>query len=429
MNRLSLLACVLIASVCWLGQVQAQALRVDPIESIVAVVDEDVILRSELDRAVSSIQARYAGSSQQLPPRDVLEKQVLESLVLLRLQLQRAEASGIRVSDAEIEQTIRRLAEQNNISLEQMRQQLAQDGTTFEEFRRNLREELIARRLQQSVVQSRVSVSDTEVDILLASDSLQQGRVRLANILVAVPDGAQQEQIETARTKIEGIRSLIERGEMDFATAAIRYSDAPNALDGGDLGWRTYDEIPPVFASLVQGMDPGEVSQAVRGPSGFHMVQLIEADDSGAQTVTEYNARGIMIRPTEMLPPSEARARAEELRARIAAGADFAAIAREHSDDTLTRPRGGDLGWFQPYTYGQAIGDQLARMSDGELSPVFSSDAGFHIVERLGTRTQDVTEEARRARARDAIGRRKSEGEFERFLRQLRDEAFVEVRL
>jgi peptidyl-prolyl cis-trans isomerase SurA len=429
MNRLLLLACLVLVSASWPGLPHAQALRADPVDSIVAVVEEDVILRSELDRAVATIRARYADNPQQLPPADVLDRQVLETLVLLRLQLQRAEGAGVRVGDAEVEQTIRRLAQQNNITLEQMRAQLARDGMSFDEFRSNLRDELIARRLQQSVVQSRVNVTDTEIDILLASDSLQQGRVRLANLLVAVPDNASQEQIETARTKIEGVRQLVTSGQMDFATAALRYSDAPNALDGGDLGWRDYNEIPPMFASMVQGLKPGEVSPPVRGPSGFHMLVLVESSDDISESVTEYHARGIMLRPSEMLPPAEARERAEELRARIAAGADFSALAREHSDDGLTRRQGGDMGWFQRYAFGQAVGDQVGDLADGELSPVFQSEAGFHIIERLGSRTQDVTEEARRNRARDAIARRKSENEFDRFLRQLRDEAFVEVRL
>jgi peptidyl-prolyl cis-trans isomerase SurA len=429
MNRLLLLACVLIAALATASTVLAQALPLRPVDGIVAVVEEDVILRSELDRAVATILTQYADRPQQLPPRDVLEKQVLERLVLLRLQLQRAEAAGVRVSDAEVEQTIRRIAQQNNLSLDQLRQQLARDGMAFEEFRETLREELTAQRLRQNVVQSRVTVTDTEVDILLASNSLQRGRAHIAHLLVAVPDNGTQEQIEAARTKIEGVRNLIISGQMDFSTAAIRYSDAPNALDGGDLGWRNFDEIPPMFASLLQGMKPGEVSPAVRGPNGFHMLQLVEASDGSNETVTEYLARHILVRPTEMLDAQAARAKAESLRTRIAAGEDFAQLARDNSDDSLTRAQGGDLGWSQPYAYGEQIGDQLVRLADGELAPVFSTEAGFHVLQRQQSRVQDVTAESQRARAREAIGRRKAEDEYERFLRQLRDESYVELRL
>jgi peptidyl-prolyl cis-trans isomerase SurA len=429
MNRLLLLAFFLLASLGAIATAHAQALPVQRVDSIVAIVEEDVILRSELDRSVATVMRQYADNPQQLPPRDVLEKQVLERLVLLRLQLQRAEASGVRVSDAELEQTVRRIAQQNNLSMDQLRQELTREGLAFDEFRETLREELIAQRLRQNVIQSRVNVTETEIDILVASNSLQKGRVRLAHLLVSVPDNASQDQIETARKKIEGVRNLVASGEMEFSTAAIRYSDAPNALDGGDLGWRNFDEIPPMFANLLQGMAPGEVSPAVRGPNGFHMLQMKETSDSASETVTEYSARHILVRPTEMLSMDAARAKAEALRAQIAAGADFAEVARENSDDSMTRSLGGDLGWFQPYAFGTAFGDALSGLADGALAPVLTTEGGFHVLQRLGSREQDVTVESQRARAREAIGRRKSEDEFERFLRQLRDESFVEVRL
>jgi peptidyl-prolyl cis-trans isomerase SurA len=428
MNRLLLLACLLTSSL-WLGQARAQALPVAPVDSIVAIVEEDVILRSELDRAVATIVNQYADRPQQLPPRDVLEKQVLERLVLLRLQLDRARSGGIRIGDAEVEGTIRRIAQQNSLSLEQLRQQLVRDGHVYEEFRSNLRDELTAQRLRQNVIQSRVNVSETEIDILLASNSLEQRRVHLGHLLVAVPDNAAQEQIDTARTKIEGVRDLIEKGSMDFATAAIRYSDAANALDGGDLGWRSVDEIPPMFTAMLGEMRAGQTSKPVRGPNGFHMLHLFEEDDSNSESVTEFNARGILVRTTEMLDREQARAKAEALRARIAAGEDFAAIARAESDDTMSRSQGGDMGWFQQNAWGTAVANQIGRLGDGELSPVFETEAGFHLIQRIGVREQDVTEEARRARAREAIARRKSEDEYERFLRQLRDESFVELRL
>lgn len=429
MNRLLLLACLFASTLLGVEIARAQALPLAPVDSIVAIVEEDVILRSELDRAVQTIVSQYAERPQQLPPRGVLEKQVLERLVLLRLQLDRAKAAGIRVSDAEVEQTVRRIAQQNNLSMEQLSQQLAADGMGLDDFRRTLRDELTAQRLRQSVIQSRVNVSDTEIDIALASDSVQQGRVRLAHLVVAVPDNATQQQIDTAKTKIEGVHGLISRGEMDFSTAAIRYSDAPNALDGGDLGWRRVDEIPPMFASTLLNMKPGEVSAPMRGPNGFHMLQLVERDDDASETITEFQARGILIRTTEMLDREQARAKMEALRARIVAGEDFAAIAREHSDDSMTRAQGGDMGWFELSAWGSAIAEQLGMLKDGELSPVFQTEAGTHLIQRIGTREQDITADAQRARAREAIARRKSEDEYERFLRQLRDEAFIEIRL
>jgi peptidyl-prolyl cis-trans isomerase SurA len=429
MIRLLTLSVLLLASLLAPFAGRGQALPDNALDRIVAIVEEDVILRSELDLALRSVLARYADRRTQLPPQDILERQVLESLVLLRLQLQRAESAGIRVGEGEVEQAIGRIAEQNRITVEQMRQQLALDGMEFSDFRRTLRDEMIAQRLRQNVIQSRVNVSDTEIDILLASNSLKRGQVQVGLLLVAVPEGATQEQIDTARKKIEGVRELIQSGEMEFSAAAIRYSDAPNALEGGDIGWRSFDEVPPLYANLLQGMQVGEVSQPIRGPTGYTLVKLIDAREEAQENVTEYKARDILIRKTELVDSAEAKRRIDELRARIDAGEDFAALAREHSQDDMTRANGGDMGWFQAYAWGNAVGDVVMRLKDGELSQPFESDIGWHLIQRLETRQQDVTEEVLRNRARETIARRKSEEEFDRFLRQLREESYIETRL
>lgn len=429
MTRLLILSLLLLAGVLSPVAGRAQALPDNSLDRIVAVVEEDVILRSELDMSIRSIVAQYADRRTQLPPADILERQVLERLVLLRLQLQRAESAGIRVGDAEVDQTIRRIAEQNRMSVEQLRMQLVRDGMDFPDYRRILREEMIAQRLRQSVIQSRVNVSDTEIDILLASNSLKRGQVRSAVLLVAVPEGASNDQIETARRKIEGIRDLVARGEMDFHAATIRYSDAPNALEGGDTGWRTFDEMPPMYANLLQGMKVGELSQPVRTPNGYTLVQLTDMRDEEQETVTEYKARDLLIRKTELVDSAEALRRIQDLRAQILAGADFAEIAREHSQDDMTRNNGGDMGWFQPYAWGSAVGDTLLRLEDGEISEPFESDIGWHVIQRLETRQQDVTDEVVRNRARETIAKRKAEEEYERFLRNLREESYVETRL
>ena len=430
MKRIPLLsaaAALLLASLLPAAPARAQALAADPIDGIVAVVEEDVILKSELDRAVNNILNQYRGRTD-LPPREVLEKQVLERLVLMELQLQHAERTGIRVSDAELEQAVAQLAQQNRISVEQLRQQLAQDGIPYAEFRQSLRDEMMAQRLRQRVVQSRVAVSDTEIDILLASNSLKQGQVLVGHIMVALPDGADSEQIALAQQKIEGVKKLIDEG-MDFNAAAIRYSDAPNALDGGMLPWRGYDEVPALFANQLQGMQPGDVSPALRGPSGFHLLKLVDRREAGQQTVTEYKARGILIRTNELVSLEQAREKIDQVRARIVAGEEFAEVAKEVSEDTLTRSAGGDFGWFQTMAYGTAVGEQIQKLEDGEVSEPFRSDAGWHLIVREGMREQDVTDELLRNQARETIARRKSEEEWERFLRQTRSEAYVDVRL
>ncbi len=428
MNRLLIALALSSAALASTG-VRAQALGLASIDSIVAIVEEDVILRSELDRAIANVLTQYANSPQQLPPKDVLEKQVLERLVLLRLQLGRAVDAGIRISDGEVEQTMRNIAQQNQMTPEQLRAQLQRDGLAFDEFRQTLRDELTAQRLQQNVTQSRVNVSETEIDILLASSSLKQGQVRTSHILVAVPDGATQEQLELARKKIDGVRDLISKGELDFKAAAIRYSDAPNALDGGDLGWRGFDEVPSLFANLLEGMETGQVSQSIRGPSGFHLMQVTDKRDQGQETVTEYNTRGIMVRSTELVTKEQALQRATRIRERLAAGEDFNALAKEVSDDTLTRNQGGEMGWYPAMAWGSAVGNQILAMGDGDISQPFESEVGIHIIQRVATRTQDVTADSLRNKARETISRRKSEEEVERFIRQLRDESFVETRL
>ena len=406
----------------------AQALHTTPIDSIVAVVEEDVILRSELDQAVHNIRLRLADRTDQLPPPNVLEKQVLERLVMMRLQLQRAEDMGLRVGDIELDQTVSRIAQQQGVTPDQMRAQLARDGINYQDFRQQLRDELIVSRLQQNFVQSRVTVSESEIDNALAARG-DQNQIHLGYLLVSMPDGASPEQIETARTKIEGIRSLITRGEMDFAAAAMRYSDHQTALEGGDMGWREADEIPPLFTNVLSSMQKGDISQPLRGPSGFSLIHLIDTREQGVETLTEYRARSIMVRATDLVTREQARSKIDALLARIQGGEEFAAVAREASDDQITRSQGGDMGWFPLNAWGPAVANVLTGLADGQVSEPFQSDVGWHLIQRIESREQDITQDAQRNRMRETIVRRKADEEFDRFLRQLRDESYVDERL
>jgi len=278
---------LLLSALSFTSTVQAQSAGVSAVDGIAAVVDEDVILHSDLDRAVSNIVAQNARQSAQLPPRNVLEKQVLERLVLQQVQMARAESMGIRVSDAEIEQAVQSVATQNQMTVDQMRLRLQQEGIAFAEYRGNIRDEILLQRFRQGYLQSRIQISETEVDQLLATREIGGSEYRLANILVGLPEGATPEQAATAQQKIQGISQVIAKGELDFRAAAIRYSDAQNALDGGEIGWRTLDAIPPVFASLVREMKPGQVSAAIRGPSGYQLINLVEVRSQQAQQITE----------------------------------------------------------------------------------------------------------------------------------------------
>lgn len=430
----TLFACLLAAAaLTGTPALPALAQELQPIDRIAAVVDEDVILRSELDRAVANISAQYAGRENQLPPRDVLEKQVLERLVLVKLQVARAQGTGVRVTDQEIDQAIAGIATQNKVSVEQLREQLARDGGSYNEFRVSIRDELLTQRLRQRFAQGRISVSEGEIDAALAAQQNSGAQFHLAHILIAMPEGATPEQIATAQKKIDGVKGLLEKGELDFAAAAVRYSDSPNALEGGDLGWRSLDEIPNAFAEVIRGMSAGQVSTPIRGPSGFQLLKLVETRDAAAageaRMVTEVQARHILIRVNETTTDAQAKAKADTLAARIAGGADFAQIAREESQDPTTQGKGGDLGWFAQDAYGPDFGGQVAALTDKQVSAPFRTDAGWHIVQRLGSRQTNATDKNRRAQIGETIGRRKLEDDWGRFLRELRGEAYVDLRV
>ncbi|GIX33073.1 MAG: chaperone SurA [Lysobacterales bacterium] len=411
-----------------LGLPLASRASAEELDAIVAVVDEQVILRSELDRALANVRERYKGEPERLPPPAVLERQVLESLIMLKLQVARAQAAGIRIGEGELDQAIAMVANQYRMGIGDLRRALEADGFSWEEYRETLREELMVQRLRQRVIQSRVSVSETEVDILLASDALKRGEVRIAHILIAIPPGSDAETIALARQKAEGVHRLLGEG-MDFSAAAIRYSDAQNALEGGVIGWRRFDELPELLANAVAGLEPGQYSPPIRGPAGFHIVKLLEQREPSRQVVREFKVRHILIRENELRSAAAAFDRIRELRARILAGEDFQAVAREASEDDSTRNLGGDLGWVQAQTFGPQFAEVIERLRDGEVSDAFRSESGWHILLREASREVDRTEEYLRAQARDTLRRRKAEEEYELFLRQMRNEAFVEIRL
>lgn len=422
---------LLIATPATLAQT-AIAPRTTAVDRIVAVVDEDVILKSELDRAELNVKQQYTAHPEQLPPEDVLQKQVLDRLILVRLQLARAAETGMKISDAEIDQGIQRVAEQNKMNLSQLQQRIAGDGMTYDAFRKSMRDELVVQKLQQAIIQERVAVSESEIDNQLATERAGGPQVHLAHILVALPDGATPEQIKTAQAKIDGVKELIDQGKMEFSAAAIRYSDSPNALEGGDLGWRSIDEVPPAFTDLIKTLKPGQITQPLRGLSGFQLLKLVEVRNAGqvaVQKVTEYHAQDLMVRFGPGVSSEQAKAKIDSLRAQLISGADFSTLAKTNSDDTATSSKGGDMGWFQANAWGDAVAVQLQALKDGQLSQPFQSDVGWHLIKLIGTRTSDISEQASREAARQTIARRKSQDEYESFLRQMRSEAYVDIRL
>ncbi len=398
-----------------------------PLDRIDAVVNDDVILQSELNDAVRSVQQQYASQPGQVPPMNVLEQQVLDRLVLMKLQVQRAQDQGIHISEGDVDQAVNGVAQQNKLTPDQLRTEVEREGNSFAAFREQLAEQITVQRLHQSVVRDSVAVTDSEIDNLLSSASYKGGEVHLAHIQITTPSGADAAAIQASQTKAEQALAAI-KGGMDFNAAAIRYSDAPDALDGGDLGWRRMDEVPPAFADTLESMKPGDVSAALRGPTGFHILKLIDQRQAGRKMVTEFHARQILITPSDLVTPAQAEQQAHDLYNRIVnKHEDFAALAKEYSKDPTTANAGGDMNWFQQQAWGSVIAQQLDQLKDGEVSKPFQSEAGWHIVQRLGTRQSDLTDQIARDQARQAIGNRKADQAYDDYLREMRSNAYINV--
>lgn len=401
---------------------------VQPIDSIVALVDEDVILRSELDIAIAGIVERIRASGEALPPMNLLESQVLERLIVRELQVQRALQTGIRVSDADIDQALVNLAQQNGITLQQMRQVIEADGEDFGEFRRSIGEELMSERLRQRIVNSMDPISDTEVDILLASEDLSGGEYNVSHIMVGLADGSTPQQIQEAEQEAAEIHERLSNG-LDFASAAISYSDSPEALEGGLVGWRDLNSVPAFFADALRELGPGDFTQPIRSPAGFHIIKVNDFREQRQVVVKEYRARHIMVETNELITPKLAMDEIVSIKSKLEDGDDFSELAREYSDDPTSANLGGDMGWFQPEAYGDRVYQTLTALQPGERSEPFQTTGGWHIMELVDVRETDRTEEAIRAEAREKIHRRKAEEEVDKVLRQFRDEAYVEIRL
>ncbi|SFW42747.1 MULTISPECIES: peptidylprolyl isomerase [Luteibacter] len=411
------------------AQGQGMSVGNGSLDRIVAVVEEDVILQSELDEAINAIVRQYASNPGQLPPKDVLARQVLDRLILMKLQVQRANDQGIRVSDQDVDQAAANVAQQNKMSLDQLRAAVEQDGYSYAAFRQQLSDQIIAQKLHESVVRDQVTVTDAEVNNLLASPTYKAGEVHLAHIQISTPAGGSASDIAQAQAKAEEAIKAI-KGGMDFNAAAIRYSDAPDALDGGDLGWRRLDEVPPAFADAIGSLKPGETTAAMRGPTGFHILKLVETRQPGRQIVTEYHARQILIKPSEIVTPEQAEKKAEDLYTRIVdKHEDFAKLAKDESKDNTTANNGGDMGWFAKDAWGQAIATQIDQLKDNEVSHPIQTDAGWIVLQRLGTRQSDLTDQLQRDQARQAIGNRKADEAYENYLRELRSTSFVDIRV
>jgi peptidyl-prolyl cis-trans isomerase SurA len=429
MRRFSNPAAWLVYTALVLGMLSADKLHAQNtthIDSIVALVDDDIVLRSELDIAIKGIVDKIRQQGGDLPPNHLLEKQVLERLIIRQLQLQRAYQTGIRVSDADIDNALLMLAEQNQITLMQLRQVIEGDGEDFGEFRQNMGEEMMTERLRQRILNSMDPITDTEIDILLASDSFHGGEYNISHILIALPEGATPRNIAMQESKVNNIhQQLVE--DLDFASAAISYSDSQEALEGGLVGWRDLNSVPVVFSEAIKNLRAGQFTVPIRSPSGFHIIKVNDYRDRSLVMATEFHARHIMIQTNELIGPRQAMEQIREIHKKLVDGEDFAELAKQESDDISSANIGGDMGWFIPEAYGERMQQTLVAMQDGDISEPFQSENGWHIIERLGMREKDVTEAAMRNAARNNLQQQKMDIEIERYLQLMRDEAFVEI--
>ena len=405
------------------GQAEEQLL-----DEIVAVVDDAVIMRSELDRALVSIVKQIESQGNQIPPKNILESQVLERIIVQEVQIARALQVGIQISDEEVDAALMNIAQQNGVSLEQMKQAVEVDGFEFSDFRRDMQRDMQSERVRYAYAASKVKVSDHEVKLFLADNELDQGEVSLQHILIAIPSNAPASATETARAKADEVYGKLLAGE-DFAALATEVSAGQRALEGGRLGWRPINQLPPLFTDQIKTMEVEELSRPIRSPNGFHIIKLIDKRSNSVKTVEQYNALHLMIQVNQVVTAREGMKIINNLHEKLLAGEDFATLAEAESDDHGSAPLGGDLGWFQINQYGQRMGDTIKELKEGEISRPFQTDNGWHIVKYLGKKEADITEEFKRDQAETAIKERKMQEAIEYWIREIRGEAFVDIRL
>ena len=400
------------------------------VDYVVAVVNEDVILNSQLEEAVDSIKRQIRASGNTPPTDTELREQMRERLIMQEIQSQRAAQRGIRIGDEELNQALEGIARQNGMNLREFARALRSEGVDFLMVREQIRNELLTNSLRQREIDARVSVTDREIDAFLAKTRKndQATEYRLEHILIAVPDGSTDDVRAAARAEAEQIRQAVIDGA-SFSQMAISRSDATTALDGGDLGWRTAGALPTLFADEVDDMSVGSVSPVIETGSGYNLIRL--ADQRGgqaAQLITETRARHILLQPNAIRDEYETRERAAELLEELKGGRDFAEAAREYSDDSGSANQGGDLGWQGPGSFVPEFEQRLANLEANEISEPFETQFGIHIVQLLERRTRDSAEDIARNQARMAIRQRKIAEEYEDWLRRQRAEAYVELR-
>lgn len=399
------------------------------LDRVLVVVNDEAITQYDLAEQRRIVLAQLKASNITPPSGDVLDKQVMERLIIERGLLQYAKDNGIRVDDTTVERTILRVAEENKLKPDEFRKVLEREGVAYPTYREDVRKQVVVQRIREREVDSKIAVSDAEVDNYLATIASQSGEdeYQLSHVYVTVPEQATPDVVEARRKRAETALAQINAGK-DFAEVAASYSDAPDASSGGNLGWRTPARLPTVFADIVRTMKPGQVSAVLRSAGGFHIVKLAEVRNKNQPTVVDQtHARHILIKVNETTSEAEGKTKIERLRDRIASGAKFEDVARVNSEDASSA-RGGDLGWISP---GDTVPDferAMASLTINDVSEPVRTPFGWHLIQVLERRKQDITQDRRREQARNALRQRKSDEQFDDFVRQLRDRTYVEYK-
>jgi peptidyl-prolyl cis-trans isomerase SurA len=414
------------------AQTRELATRGVLLDRVAAIVNDGVVLNSELDDQVAAVADRLKSQKLELPPQNVLRQQVLERLVLQEIQSQRANRAGIKVPDETLNNALAEVAQRNNIPLSQLPEALQQQGIDYASYREDMRKELTLSLLRQRDVLQRISVTPREIDMFLAKQAntpSADDQYNVSHILIAVGQAATPEQLDQAGKRAQDVYQRAKGGE-DFAKLAVAYSNAQTALDGGALGWRKGSELPTFLTDVIVKLKPGEVSEPLRTPTGYHIIKLNEVRGGEAKAiVNQVHVRHILMKTNELADDATVRQKLNNLRERILKGEDFAGLASITSEDPGSAAQGGDLGWTGPDSYVPEFDAVISKLKDGEISEPFHTQYGWHIAQMLGRRQFDNTDEVKRHGAMEAIRASKADEETELWLRRLRDEAYVEMKL
>jgi len=435
MHKSAALCCLLTASILIVPGARAQTRDIsvhgELLDRIAAIVNDGLVLKSELDEQMDSVTKRLKEQKVELPAESVLRQQVLDRLILQEIQSQRAKRVGLTISDEQLNSALQEIAQRNKIPFDQLPTALAAQGVDYKQYRESMRKELTLSTLRQRDVIAHINVTPHELEQYLErqQSAAANDEFNVSHILLSLPAAATPQQLDAIAQKAQDIAARAAKGE-DFGQLAIANSNSQTALDGGQLGWRKGSQLPQFILELITKMKPGEVSEPVRTPSGFHIVKLNERRSGEAQVIiNQIHVRHILMKPNELDDDATVREKLNKLRDRILKGEDFAGIASTTSEDPGSAPDGGDLGWTGPGTFVPEFDKAVADLQANEISQPFKTRYGWHIVQMLGTRTYDSTDDVRRQRAFAAIRESKADEETELWLRRLRDEAFVEIKM